>query len=215
MPWAPDILVPWTKLEHGPKRFSLADIGVRQLADGDVIQTATGDASLRALYTPGHTVDHSCFVLEQEGALFSGDHVLGGSSGVFEDLHSYMKSLDKALNELPKGEGGRIYPGHGPVIEDGHAGVVAYLENRRTREKQVIDALQDCRWGLTPIMLVRRIYPSLSLTLTMAAASNVEKALRKLERDGRARVRFESPCPIRFRGFSLDGAFATVWTLRD
>lgn len=196
LPWAPGILVPWQKVEHGPS-FDMAKLGVRMLSDGDVITTEDGDASLRVLATPGHTVDHACFVLEVEDggggreteALFSGDHVLGGSSGVFEDLHSYMTSLDRALTVLPAGGGGRIYPGHGGVITDGHKGVVDYLANRRMREQQVIDVLQGRTYGLTPMGIARLVYPKLSFILTMAAASNVQKTLVKLQKDGQAGCR--------------------------
>lgn len=213
LPWtAPDILMPWHKVDHGPS-FDLAEMGVRILSDGDVLRAEDGSATLRALATPGHTVDHCCFVLEEEGALFSGDHVLGGSSGVFDDLYTYMRSLDKALAELPEGGGGRIYPGHGPVIEDGRAGVCEYIANRRQRERQVVAALQGRRLGLTPFGLVRRIYPQLSLALTLAASSNVDKTLRKLQAEGRAAAIELSPCAIRVFGVGLDWVLLKRWYL--
>ena len=217
LPWSPGVLVPWNKLPHGPS-FDMAALGVRMLSDGDVIKTASGDATLRVLATPGHTIDHCCFVLEEEGALFSGDHVLGGSSGVFDDLHSYMKSLDKALEVLPQGAGGRIYPGHGPVIEDGHKGLLDYIANRRMREAQVVDALKGRfgrTFGLSPYGIVQCIYPQLSLTLQLAAASNVEKTLHKLQKEGKARPRELSPCPIRVPSFlPLAGARVDVFLLK-
>lgn len=215
MPWAPGVLEPWTKIQHGPS-FSMAKLGVETLDDGEVIRTENGDATLRVVATPGHTIDHCCFVLREEGCdhVFSGDHVLGGSSGVFEDLHAYMRSLDRVLTELPKGRGGRIYPGHGPMIADGHSGVVAYLENRRTRERQVVTALeQGGQWGLTPFGLVKRIYPKLSLTLTMAAASNVDKTLRKLQVDGKVQTWGLSPISLSLFGFALDRALLRKWAL--
>lgn len=218
MPWAPGILMPWHRIEHGPRSFDLGRVGVRMLADGDTISTAEGDTTLRAVHTPGHTVDHCCFVLREEGALFSGDHVLGGSSGVFEDLHSYMKSLERTLGLLPKGGGGRIYPGHGPAIADGHQGILDYIANRQQREAQVVDALSKGRrgFGTTPFGLACAIYPQLSLTLRFAAASNVEKTLAKLEHDGQARVWLSlAPFPIRIFGFRIDGALLRFWSRVD
>ena len=177
MPWAPNVLVPWTKVEHGPS-FDLRTMGVRMLADGDVLRTEAGDAALRVVATPGHTVDHCCFALTEEGSLFSGDHILGGSSGVFEDLHSYMQSLDKTLAALPAGGGGRIYPAHGPVIEDGHQGVLSYISNRRMRESQVVEALQSTR-SLTPFGIARRIYPQVHECMHRTHAAVIAGAVRR------------------------------------
>ena len=81
------------------------------------------------LCTPGHTPDHACFELREEGSVFTGDCVLGGSSAVFEDLHDYMTSLKNVLAVAR----GRLYPGHGPVIEDGAEGIRSYIGHREAR----------------------------------------------------------------------------------
>ena len=71
----------------------------------------SADCTLRVLHTPGHTEDSICLFLKEENSVFSGDTILGGSSGEFIDYSHYIKSLER-LKELGAE---RVYPGHGQV----------------------------------------------------------------------------------------------------
>jgi len=153
------------------------------LADGAVVRTE--GATLRAVYTPGHARDHLCFVLEEEHALFSGDNVLGVGTTVIPsqggDLLDYMDSLERLLALAPR----RIYPAHGPRIEDGVAKLREYIAHRLARERQIVGALAA---GDAPIAtIVKRVYTDVPEVLHAAAAHSVAAHLLKLEREGRAR----------------------------
>ncbi|HPG27136.1 MAG TPA: beta-lactamase-like protein 2 [Myxococcota bacterium] len=161
----------------------LAEGPLETLADGGIVRTE--GATLRAIHTPGHAPDHLCFLLEEERALFSGDNVLGIGTTVIPaesgDLGDYMASLERLLEERPT----RIYPAHGPVIDDGTAKLREYLAHRRQREQQVLDALAaGDRFAMA---MVERIYVGYPESLFPAAAQSVTSHLRKLEREGRAR----------------------------
>jgi glyoxylase-like metal-dependent hydrolase (beta-lactamase superfamily II) len=168
--------------------------GVEDLRDG---QTVTGDgATLVPVYTPGHASDHLCYYLVEEQALFTGDVVLAGSTTVIPsgdgDLADYMSSL-RRLQEL---EVRRIYPAHGPVIEDGPGRIAEYIEHRLLRERQILEALGD---GLSTIpAMVSRIYAEVAPALHRVAAMSVESHLRKLVRDGRVQERREPDAPSRW-----------------
>lgn len=155
---------------------------LERIDDGDVVETE--GARLRAVYTPGHAPDHLCYVLEEEGNLFSGDNVLGvgttvipGGSG---DLGDYMASLEKLLAEKPN----QIYPAHGPRIDRGVAKIEEYIAHRRERERQIVAALAAGDREV-PAM-VRRIYVGYPESLFAAAGQSVTAHLLKLEREGRA-----------------------------
>ena len=161
----------------------LADGPLEQLADGDVVETE--GAHLRAIFTPGHAPDHLCYLIEEEQRLFSGDNVLGVGTTVIPaesgDLAEYMGSLERVLAEAPQ----QIYPAHGPRIENGVAKIREYLEHRRDRERQVLEALEA--GDSEPMSMVKRIYVGYPETLHSAAAQSVTSHLKKLEQDGRVR----------------------------
>ncbi|KAH3802231.1 endoribonuclease LACTB2-like [Dreissena polymorpha] len=140
----------------------------------------TEGATLRAIHTPGHTEEHMVLYLEEENAVFSGDTILGESTAVFEDLHSYMASLQKILDLKPS----RIYPGHGIVLQDPVEVITYYIKHRHEREKQIIAVLvnstADC---MTTLEIVNIVYQGLAPGLVMAACKNASLHLDKLVKD--------------------------------
>jgi glyoxylase-like metal-dependent hydrolase (beta-lactamase superfamily II) len=171
---------------------------IDDLRDGEVVQ---GDGvTLRPVYTPGHASDHLCYYLDEERALFTGDVILGGSTTVIPaddgDLLDYLGSLRRLLGLDVR----RIYPAHGPVIEDGPAKIREYIEHRMLRERQILDALAD-RVETIP-QIVTRIYVDVAPALHPVAALSVESHLRKLAREGRVR---EDKQPERPSRWSLIG----------
>lgn len=159
------------------------EVECRAIDEGDVVRTE--GATLRAIHTPGHAPDHLCFVLEEEGALFSGDNVLGLGTTVIPaetgSLADYMRSLERMLEAGP----GRIYPAHGPALDDGPGTIRAYIAHREERERQIVDCLAE--WARTPEEVVAIVYAAYPKHLHAAAAQSVSQHLRKLEREGRAR----------------------------
>jgi glyoxylase-like metal-dependent hydrolase (beta-lactamase superfamily II) len=161
-----------------------------QLADGlkytyieaDTKFTTEG-ATLRVVYTPGHTDDHISLVLEEDGALFSGDCVLGEGTCIFEDLYHYMQSLAIIQKLKPS----CIYPGHGPIVLDPETHVQAYIDNRNNRERQILAALADVfdKVPATAMDLVKVIYTEIPEYLYQSAANNVMLHLYKLLRENR------------------------------
>lgn len=168
--------------------------GIEDLREGQVV--AGDGVTLVPIYTPGHASDHLCFYLPEERALFSGDVVLGGSTTVIPaddgDLADYLASLRRLLTLDIQ----RIYPAHGPVIEDGRGRIAEYIEHRLMRERQIVEALGA---GLATIPeLVARIYADVPAALHPVAAMSVESHLRKLAREGRAREECRAGAPSRW-----------------
>ena len=183
--------IPVAKMLH---RDSGLPAAIDDLRDGQAVH---GDgATLIAVHTPGHASDHLCFYLVEEKALFTGDVVLGGSTTVIPlddgDLGDYMTSLRRLLDLDVR----RIYPAHGPVIEDGPGRVREYIEHRLMRERQILEALGD---GLVTIPeMVARIYADVSAALHQAAAQSVASHLAKLAREGRVREHVVRDAPSRW-----------------
>lgn len=174
--------LPWPT-DHKSNPDTAAKGPIEILEHGDVVETE--GARLRAIFTPGHSPDHLCFLLEEERNLFSGDNVLGIGTTVIPaetgDLGDYMDSLERILAEDPS----EIYPAHGPRIKGGSVKIKEYLSHRRAREQQVLDALEG--GDRDAMTMVKRIYVGYPEKLHNAAAQSVTSHLKKLVRDGRVR----------------------------
>ncbi|MBO9601790.1 MAG: MBL fold metallo-hydrolase [Novosphingobium sp.] len=155
----------------------------RVLADGDKLSGPGW--TLTAIATPGHTSNHLCFALEESGALFSGDHVMGWSTSVVVppdgDMADYMASLDR----LYRREDRIYYPAHGPAIGNPRQLVRGMIGHRRQRERQILELLGEAPRAIPA--LVERMYKGLDPRLHTAAAQSVLAHLIELERQGRVR----------------------------
>lgn len=153
------------------------------VAEGQVI--AGPGLHLRALHTPGHASNHLCFLLEEERLLFSGDHIMNGSTVVIAppdgDMAAYLASLER-LRGLDLAA---IAPGHGDVIVDPEAKIEEYLSHRMAREEAVVAALAGAGEA-TVEQLVKQVYSDVRPELHPIARFSLWAHLRKLAAEGRA-----------------------------
>nr|CAB3263370.1 beta-lactamase-like protein 2 [Phallusia mammillata] len=139
-------------------------------------------ASLRVVYTPGHSTDHVALHLLEENIIFSGDCVLGEGTAVFEDLYIYMKSLQMLLDLNPK----KIYPGHGMVVDDPIQKIQFYIQHRNQRESQILSFISNAHPKQVKSMdIVKKLYKDVPEILHHQADKNVNNHLEKLFKEGK------------------------------
>ena len=199
------ILCTHTHLDHSPAAAALkaatgariagmpADQDGRQDADfapdlvlGEGDRVELEGITLRAVYTPGHVSNHLCYLLEEQKLLFTGDHVMQGSTVVITppggDMQAYLASLEKLLAlDLAA-----LAPGHGRIIDAPHDEARKLIAHRLKRERKVVDALARAAGTLDD--LVPHAYDDVSEKLYPVAKRSLHAHLIKLEREGRARV---------------------------
>jgi glyoxylase-like metal-dependent hydrolase (beta-lactamase superfamily II) len=155
--------------DYGPERV---------LADGEAVEV--DGKIVTAVATPGHTSNHLCFAYE--GALLTGDHVMGWSTTVVVppdgDMAAYMQSLDK----LRQREDRVYYPAHGPAVTNPQQYVRHLMGHRMQREKQILKLVGEKPREIPDI--VANAYPGLDPRLTLAAGGSVLAHLLDLERRG-------------------------------
>ncbi len=168
------------KLEKRLGQILSPDLIVK-LRSREVITVA--GVTLRALFTPGHEVDHVCYYLAADKVMFTGDTILGGSTATVGDLSKYMKSLALLASYKPA----ILCPAHGPYVDNGLRRVQFYISHRQEREEQIVAALDK---GLTDVYdIVKAVYPrNLKKRLREAAARNVRTHLAKLAKEGRVKM---------------------------
>ena len=167
---------------HGNQDHSYAPD--RVLADGERIEL--DGVCLRALHTPGHASNHMCYLLEETRMLFTGDHVMQGSTVVINppdgDMRAYLASLERLLAE----DVAIFAPGHGYLLGAPHKEVRRLIAHRLAREAKVAAALQ--RLGpASPEELVADVYDDVSPRLHPVALRSLAAHLDKLLAEGRVR----------------------------
>ena len=122
----------------------------RALADGERLTLTDAHGAiqhtLRVIHTPGHAANHLCLVLEEDGLLFSGDHVLNGSTTVIDppdgNMTAYLDSLDALLAACAADGIGFILPAHGYVLGNARGAIEHLKQHRLKREAKIVAAMQ-------------------------------------------------------------------------
>ena len=159
-----------------------------RVGDGEV--AAMGDGwTMRGVHTPGHTSNHMCYALDEESALFTGDHVMGWSTTVVSppdgDMRAYIDSLRKVIAR----DDATLWPTHGAPVTTPRPFLQAYLAHRLEREAQVLEAVRS---GTSDIeSMVKVMYADVREELHKAAARSVLSHLIKLADDGEVTVEGE------------------------
>ena len=156
----------------------------RVLSDGD--RLSVDGMTFRAIHTPGHVCNHLCYLFEERKLLFTGDHVMQGSTVVITPPNGSMRDYLSSLEKLLSVELAALAPGHGRVIETPHAELRKVIAHRLKREQKVIDALERKSPG-TLDELVPLAYDDVSERLYPVARRSLHAHLIKLVEDGRAR----------------------------
>ena len=171
--------------DSGPRADAAFDRGYkadRVLADGENI---TGEGwTLTAVATPGHTSNHLCYALEESGALFTGDHIMGWSTSVISppdgDMAAYMDSLQKLIDR-PQDK--IYYPAHGAAVEKPHRLARGMMGHHKQREGQILRMLGEGPHALPDF--VAEMYKGLDPRLHGAAGQSVLAHLLELKVRGR------------------------------
>lgn len=153
-----------------------------ELQDGQAIDV--DGETLRAVYTPGHVGNHYCFFHERTGLLFTGDHIMQGSTVVIippaGDMADYMASLRKML-AYPLTF---LAPGHGDLIDSPQQEIEGLIVHRQKRE----DKIFNCLSGLTEADLDELVVPAyddVSPDIHPIAKLSLLAHLLKLHKEGR------------------------------
>ncbi|MDG2061730.1 MAG: MBL fold metallo-hydrolase [SAR86 cluster bacterium] len=151
------------------------------LNHGEIINVENN--KLEVIHTPGHASNHLCYLLEEEGMIFTGDHIMNGSTVVISppdgNMRQYLESLDMLKNYDLKS----IAPGHGEVLKDPQSVVQWIIKHRLDRENKVLSAIKLKGHGNAD-SLVEEVYKDVSSALFPIAKWSLNAHLIKLYEDG-------------------------------
>ncbi|HYN60180.1 MAG TPA: MBL fold metallo-hydrolase [Rubrivivax sp.] len=143
-----------------------------------------GDSTLHVIHTPGHAGNHMCYRLEQERMLFTGDHVMQGSTVVINPPDGDMGAYLRSLRELMQLDIDWLAPGHGFLMPQPRRAMQQIVDHRLKREAKVLGAFADA--GPRPMdALMAVVYDDVPPKLHAMARRSLLAHLLKLRDDGR------------------------------
>ena len=152
----------------------------RIMEDGDRLETS--EFIIEAIHTPGHASNHVCYRHEASDWLFTGDHVIDGSTVVINPPDGNMKQYIESLRRVRNLECKALAPGHGEIIHDPERAIDWIVDHRLEREAKVYAAL-SANPGLTTRELVPYVYKDVDKKLYRLAERSLLAHLIKLEED--------------------------------
>ena len=156
---------------------------VRVLEDGDRI--SIDGIEIEAIHTPGHASNHVCYLHTHLNWVFTGDHVIDGSTVVINPPDGNMKNYLQSLAKVKRLRPVVLAPGHGELIRDPDRAIDWLVDHRLQREAKVAAALSD-KPGLTSMELVPHVYQDVDEKLYGLAERSLLAHLLKLAHDGAA-----------------------------
>jgi len=123
------------------------------LADGQVLTLEGGGLThrLQVVHTPGHAANHLCLVLLEDRLLFSGDHILNGSTTVVAppdgEMTAYLDSLDRLAKQCAQHGIEFILPAHGYVLGQAPQAIARLKAHRLAREAKVLRVMRALPQG--------------------------------------------------------------------
>lgn len=157
----------------------------RQVGDGE--RVAVGGLELVALLTPGHASNHICWLLPATGMLFTGDHIMQGSTVVIAPPDGSMREYLQSLESVRRAGAAILAPGHGYLIGRPEAEVERLLRHRAARESRVLEALAAAGAPASAQALLPVVYADVPAAMHPWAALSLQAHLDKLLEDGRVR----------------------------
>lgn len=154
------------------------------LKDGDTLPLAQGD-TLRVIATPGHVSNHFCYLIEGTGLLFSGDHLIQGSTVVIAPPSGSMGAYLDSLRRLQSEPVRLMAPGHGDLIREPMDYIAHTIAHRLRREEKVLRSL-SLHPGRPVSDLVASVYDDVPVFLHGVASMSLLAHLIKLEQEHRA-----------------------------
>lgn len=154
----------------------------RELNDNDGLRI--DDIDVRALHTPGHASNHICYFLPTLELLFTGDHLMQGSTVVIAPPDGNMRAYLDSLHRLQRESVKALAPGHGSLVEDAQAEIARVIAHRLAREAKVASALKHVGES-TLSALLTSVYNDVDVRLHRLAQLSLLAHLIKLREDQR------------------------------